>query len=214
MSEVLIQGSQEWRLARCGSLGGSRFHEAIAKIKSGYGASRANLAADLVIERLTGQPVEKFVTAAMLAGTENEPAARELYEFMNDCTVEQVGLIKHPTIKNAHYSPDGLVGDDGLIEIKAPQPAAHLRTILNEEIDGKYLTQMQWGLCVTGRKWCDYVSFSPAFPGEMQIWIRRVPRDDKLIAELEMEARIFLSEIDDTIAKLQAKYRTVAEAAE
>lgn len=210
----LEQGSDAWKAARCGSLGGSRFHEAIAKTKSGWGASRANLAAELVIERLTGQPVEKFVTAAMQAGTDNEPAARALYEFMNDCTVEQVGLYKHPTIPNAHYSPDGIVGKDGLIEIKAPLPATHLKTLQSGGIDGKYLTQIAWGFAVTGRKWCDFISYCPAFPGEMQIFIKRVERDDTMIAELEKEARIFLSEIDATIAELTAKYMPTAEAAE
>lgn len=210
----LEQGSEAWKAARCGSLGGSRFHEAIAKTKSGWGASRANLAAELVIERLTGQPVEKFVTAAMQAGTDNEPAARSLYEFMTDSTVEQVGLYTHPTIEHAHYSPDGIVSDDGLIEIKAPLPATHLKTILSEEIDGKYLTQIAWGFAVTGRKWCDYISFCPAFPGDMQIWTKRVYRDDALVAELEKEARVFLADVDATIARLTSKYMPTAEAAE
>jgi predicted phage-related endonuclease len=209
----LEQGSDAWKAARCGSLGGSRFHEAIAKTKTGWGASRANLAAELVIERLTGQPVEKFVTAAMQAGTENEPAARALYEFLNDCTVVQVGLYKHPTIQFSHYSPDGLIDEDGILEIKAPQPAAHLQTLLTEEIPGKYVTQMMWGMAVTGRKWCDYVSYSPAFPSDMQLFVKRVHRDESAIAELQKEAAVFLAEVEATLAKLTSKFK-LAEAAE
>lgn len=210
----MLQGSEEWKQARLGSLGGSRFHEAIARTKTSWGASRANLAAELVIERLTGQPVEKFVTAAMQAGTDNEDAARALYEFMTDCTVEQVGLIRHPTITRSHYSPDGLIENGGLLEIKAPLPATHLKTILSGTIDGKYQTQMMWGLAVTGRHWCDYVSFCPSFPAEMQLFIKRVHRDDAVIDDLEKEARIFLAEIDATIARLTSKYMPAAEAAE
>jgi len=202
-----VQGSDEWKAARCGSLGGSRFHEAIAKTKSGWGASRSNLAAELVIERLTGQPVEKFVNDAMRAGTENEPIARGLYEFMNDCEVQQVGLILHPHINKSHSSPDGLVADDGLIEIKAPLAATHLKTLLGEDIDHKYRVQMMWGMAVSGRQWCDFVSFNPSFPSEMQLYVQRVHRDDAMIAELEKEARIFLSEVDQTISKLTTKYR-------
>lgn len=209
----LEQGSDAWKAARCGSLGGSRFHEAIAKTKSGWGASRANLVAELVIERLTGQPVEKFVTAAMQAGTDNEPTARALYEFMNDCTVKQVGLFKHPTIAFSHYSPDGLIENDGLLEIKAPQPAAHLQTLLTEEIPGKYITQMMWGMAVTGRKYCDYVSFNPAFPSDMQLFVKRVHRDDVAVTELEDQAATFLAEVEDTLTKLMSKFK-MAEAAE
>lgn len=200
------QGSPEWRLARCGSLGGSRFHEAIAKTKAGWGASRANLAAELVVERLTGTPTEKFVTEAMRAGTENEPQARVLYELIHDCTVETVGIIKHPSIPHSHHSPDGLVDDDGMIEIKCPQPGTHMRTLLMEKIDHKYHVQMMWGLAVSGRQWCDYVSFCPSFPAEMQLFIKRVHRDAVMIAELEQEARVFLKEVDDTISQLTAKF--------
>jgi len=206
------QGSQEWHAARCGSLGGSRFHEAIAKTKSGWGASRSNLAADLVIERLTGQSVEKFITAAMQAGTDNEPRARALYEFMTDNQVTEVGLILHSTIKNSHCSPDGIISDDGLLEIKSPQPATHLQTLLTEEIAGKYITQMMWGMAVTGREWCDFVSYCPAFPSDMQLFVKRVHRDEQMISELEREAHVFLAEIDATLVKLKAKFR-LAEAA-
>jgi predicted phage-related endonuclease len=207
-----LQGGEEWKQARLGSLGGSRFHEAIARTKTSWGASRANLAAELVIERLTRRPTEKFVTAAMQAGTDNEPIARQLYEFMNDCQVIEVGLILHPTIRFSHYSPDGLISTDGLLEIKAPQAAAHLQTLLTEEIPGKYITQMMWGLAVTGRKWCDYVSFNPTFPTDMQMFVKRIHRDDAAIFELEREAAAFLAEVEGTFAKLTSKFH-IAEAA-
>ncbi len=209
----MIQGSDEWHAARCGSIGGSRLHEAIAKTKSGWGASRANLAADLIIERLTHRPTEKYVTDAMRNGTEQEPRARSLYEFMTDETVETVGLIKHPDIAHAHYSPDGLVGKEGLIEIKAPLPATHLKTLLGEQIDRKYLIQMMWGMTVTGRQWCDFISYCDLMPVDMQLYVRRVRRDPVMIVEIEREVRTFLSEIEDTISKLRAKFPAIAEAA-
>jgi predicted phage-related endonuclease len=136
--EELIQGSQEWLNARAGSLGASRVADVIAKTKSGWGASRANLMAELIVERLTGAPVtDKFVNAAMIWGTEVEPQARAAYEFYKDVSVKQVGLVRHPTIGGTHASPDGLVGDDGLIEIKAPQTSNHIETLIGESCPSK-----------------------------------------------------------------------------
>jgi putative phage-type endonuclease len=185
-----------------------------ARTKSGWSASRANLAARLVCERLTGTPQETYTNAAMQHGTETEPLARQMYEFMRDVSVEQVGLVLHPSIVKSHASPDGLIGDNGLLEIKCPNTATHLETLLSEEIDGKYIKQMQWQLGVCEREWCDFASFDPRLPAELQLWVKRVYRDDAMIAELEKEARVFLAEIDATIAELTAKYMPAAIAAE
>src|SRR4051812_34183970 len=108
----LEQGSQEWLQARCGSLGASEVADAIARTKTGWGASRANTMAALIVERLTGVPQETFVSAAMKHGTDTEPQARAEYEFMRDVEIVQVGLIRHPFIAGTHASPDGLIGED------------------------------------------------------------------------------------------------------
>jgi putative phage-type endonuclease len=160
----LIQGSEEWKLARCGSLGASRLADAVARTKTGYGASRANLMAELLVERLTGIPTDGFVSPAMQWGTDKEPDARAAYEFRSDVEVAQVGIVPHPTIAGTHASPDGLVDTYGLIEIKCPNTASHVETLLGDEIAGKYVTQMQWQMACTGRDWCDFVSFDPRLP--------------------------------------------------
>lgn len=202
----LQQGSDAWKAARCGSLGASRLADAIARTKSGYGASRANLMAELLVERLTGAPTEGYVNAAMQWGTEKEPEARSAYEFRADVDVVEIGIMPHPTIVGTHASPDGLVGDDGLIEIKCPNTASHVETLLGDEIAGKYITQMQWQMACTGRKWCDFVSFDPRLPESMALFVKRVHRDDKVIAELEAEARKFLAELDGKVSALRDRY--------
>lgn len=207
------QNSAEWLAARCGSLGASSIADMVAKTRTGWGASRFNLAAKLVCERLTGTPQESYTNAAMQWGHDTEPQARAMYEFMRDVAVQQVGLVLHPSISKSHASPDGLVGDDGLIEIKCPNTATHIETLLSEDVEGKYVKQMQWQMACCGRAWCDFVSFDPRLPAEMQIFVQRVRRDDEFIAELEREARLFLAEIDKTIATLSDKYLS-REAAE
>ena len=207
------QNSAEWLAARCGSLGASSIADMVAKTRTGWGASRFNLAARIVCERLTGTPQESYTNAAMQWGHDTEPQARAMYEFMRDVAVQQVGLVLHPSINKSHASPDGLVGDDGLIEIKCPNTATHIETLLSEDVEGKYVKQMQWQMACCGRAWCDFVSFDPRLPAEMQMFVQRVRRDDEFIAELEREARLFLAEIDKTIATLSDKYLS-REAAE
>jgi putative phage-type endonuclease len=202
----LIQGSDEWRKARAGSLGASQIADALARTKSGYGASRANLAAQLVVERLTKTPTEGFTNAAMLWGVEKEPEARLAYEFFNDVSVVSVGLVPHPTIKGTHASPDGLIGGDGLIEIKCPQSATHLETLRTEAIPLKYQIQMLWQIQCTGRQWCDFASFDPRLPENMRLFVKRLFRDDKRIAELETEVKDFLREVEDSVSDLIEKY--------
>lgn len=207
------QNSAEWLAARCGSLGASSIADMVAKTRTGWGASRFNLAAKLVCERLTGTPQESYTNAAMQWGHDTEPQARAMYEFMRDVAVQKVGIVLHPSISKSHASPDGLVGDDGLIEIKCPNTATHIETLLSEDVEGKYVKQMQWQMACCGRAWCDFVSFDPRLPAEMQMFVQRVRRDDEFIAELEREARLFLAEIDKTIATLSDKYLS-REAAE
>jgi putative phage-type endonuclease len=207
------QGSDEWIAARCGKVGASRMGDLMARTKSGWGASRANYAAELIAERLTGCPAEKYKNAAMTWGTEHEAEARALYEFLNDCEVRTVGLVTHPSIANALASPDGLVGEDGLVEFKCPNTSTHIETLLGGAIDKRYVLQMAWQMACTGRAWCDFCSYDPRLPAEMQMHVTRVKRDDDMIRELQHEVTLFLKEVDETVDKLRAKYLPVAEAA-
>lgn len=206
----LEQGSEAWKAARLGKVTASRIADMLAKTKTGWGASRANYRAQLVAERLTGTPGDSFTNAAMEWGQKTESEARQVYEFLTSATVGQVGAVLHPEISMALASPDGLVGDDGLVEIKCPNTATAIDTLLNEEIAGKYILQMQFQMACTGRNWCDFVSFDPRLPGDMQTFIKRVFRDDEMIAMIEREARVFLAEVDAIINELIAKYRAEA----
>lgn len=200
------QRSNEWFNARLGKVTGSRVADLTAKTKTGYSASRANYMAELVVERLTGQQAERFTNAAMQWGTDVEPQARAAYEFLTDRPVVETGFVLHGSILDFGASPDGFVADDGLVEIKCPNTATHIETLLNETVPGKYVTQMQAQMACTGRGWCDFVSFDPRLPGDMQMWISRVQRDDAMIADMEREISAFLSELDEKMSALRAKY--------
>lgn len=202
----LIQGSEEWHALRCGRVTASRVADVVAKTKSGWGASRANYAAELIAERLTGEPAERFTNAAMQWGTDHEPDARAAYEFFRDAAVVEIGFVDHPSIAMTGASPDGLVGEDGLVEIKCPNTATHLDTLLSQTVPAKYVTQMLWQMACTGRKWCDFVSFDPRLPESMSMFVKRVERDDKRIAELETEVAAFLEEISAKIEQLNSLY--------
>lgn len=199
---AIIQRSPEWFAARCGSLGASQLADALAKTKSGWGASRANLRAKLVVERLTGQQEESFTSAAMQWGVNKEEEARIAYSFLTGRNVVEVGLYKHPTIIGTHASPDGLVDDDGCIEIKCPNSATHIETLKSNLVAHKYLLQMQWQMRCADRQWCDFVSFDPRMPDHLMLYIQRVQRDDDMLAALESEVSTFLAEVDADVKAL------------
>lgn len=203
---MLDQRSPEWFAARAGKATASCIYKIMARTKTGYGADRANYAAQLVTERLTGCVAESFSSAAMQWGTDTEPMARDAYSESALCVVAETGFHDHPTIAMAGASPDGLIGDDGLVEIKCPNSATHIATLTGAAIDRKYLLQMQWQMACTGRAWCDFASFDPRLPLEMQLHVRRVERDAELIAEVEGEVVKFLAEVDATVADLRARY--------
>lgn len=205
-TETMEQGSDAWHAVRCGRVTASRVADVIARTKTGWGASRANYMAELICERLTGASAEKFTNAAMQWGTEKEPEARAAYEFQFNCDVEQVGFVHHPSIAMSGASPDGLVGTDGMIEIKAPNTSTHLDTLLGQKVPEKYVTQCQFQMACTGRKWVDFVSYDPRLPQHMQMFVKRIERDDKAIAEMEQMVRDFLGELDAKIAMLDKLY--------
>lgn len=201
------QRSDEWFAARLGRVTASRVADVVAKTKTGYSASRTNYRAQLVCERLTGQRADEYVSAAMLNGIEKEPEARAAYEWETDATVTEIGFVDHPRIAMSGASPDGLVGDDGLVEIKCPTTATHIATLLGGKvIPSKYEAQVQWQMACTGRQWCDFVSYDPRLPDEMRLFVVREKRNDALIAELEEEVSRFLAEVDETVSKLRERY--------
>jgi len=201
------QRTDEWYATRLGKVTASRVADVIAKTKSGYSTSRANYMAELVCERLTGKQGDFYQNAAMAWGTNTEPMARAAYEAVEGALVVEVGFVSHPTIQMAGASPDGLIEDDGLVEIKCPITATHIDTLLTQTVPGKYMTQMMWQMACTGRQWCDFVSFDPRMPEHMQLFIKRVPRDNDVITELEREVERFLADLDDKIVALGKLYK-------
>ena len=199
----MLQRTTEWHTARLGKVTASRVADVIAKTKTGYGASRANLMADLIVERLTGQPASTFSNAHMEWGTEQEPHARAAYSARTGELVEEVGFVDHPSVANSGASPDGLVGDEGLVEFKCPATSTHLDTLLAGEVPSKYIPQMQWQMACTDRAWCDFVSYDPRLPEHLRMFVKRVPREEHYIFMLQTEVTKFLAELDEKLKQLE-----------
>lgn len=199
------QGSAEWIAARAGCLTASAIADMLAKTKTGEAASRANLRARLVAERLTGIPQDGFSNAAMQWGNEQEPFARAAYEIHSGNLVDQTGLVMHPNIPYAGASPDGLIDECGLVEIKCPNTATHIEYLLSGSPPKKYQPQMTWQMECTGRQWCDFVSFDPRMPEHLQLFVVRFERDEERLDDLRKEAIAFLAEVDALILQLTKK---------
>lgn len=197
------QRTEEWFAQRAGKVTASRVSDVVAKTKSGYSASRANYMAQLVAERLTGKPVESFSNAAMEWGTEQEPYARAEYESKADVLVDEVAFVLHPSIAFSGASPDGLVGSEGLVEIKCPNTATHIDYLLGKQVPPKYKPQMAWQLACTQRSWCDFVSFDPRLPEKHQLFVIRYIPEAGYIKELEAEVSKFLDEVQETLNQLE-----------
>jgi putative phage-type endonuclease len=207
MSDI-EQRSDDWYAARLGKVTASSLHKVLAKTKTGYGADRGNYMTQLVLERLTSSKADSYVNAAMQWGIDQEPFARAAYEAAKDVLVDEVGFVPHPTIEMAGASPDGLVGDDGMVEIKCPEVKTTMECwLLSVEdknyIEGKYFAQMQWQMRCANRAWCDYVIFDSRMPDKAQLLVTRVMRDDKWLAATEAEVIKFLAEVDAKVAALK-----------
>lgn len=203
MTEI-EQRTDDWFTARLGKVTASSLYKVLAKTKTGYGADRGNYMTQLVLERVTGTKADSYTNAAMQWGIDQEPFARAAYEASRGVMVDEVGFIPHPTIAAAGASPDGLVGDDGMVEIKCPDSKTALECWLAENpVESKYFAQMQWQMRCADRSWCDYVVFDPRMPAKAQLFVVRVLRDDKWLADVESEVIKFLAEVDAKVAALK-----------
>jgi len=201
---TIEQGTIEWHLQRLGKVTASRVADVLSKGKSGESASRKNYRTELVVQRLTGVPGDSFTSAAMEWGTTTEPLARVAYEAEMGVFVNQVAFIEHPTIANFGCSPDGIIGD-GLIEIKCPNSSTHIEYLTDDKPPSKYIPQMQCQMAVTGSKWCDFVSFDPRLPNDLQLFVVRLERDEEYIEAMETEVKKFLSEVEEMFTKLKER---------
>ena len=193
-----LQRTPQWYADRLGKLTGSKIADATAT----EGTSRDNYKAELVTERLTGVTAERYVTKAMQNGIDREASAVVTYECERNVAVELVGFVPHPRIAMAGCSPDGLVGTDGTISIKCPILANHHAALNGRPVNGSHIKQLQWELACTGRQWCDFVSYNPLMPVDLQIEIRPFKRDDKLIEKLERDGEKFLKEVADDYQRM------------
>lgn len=171
--------------------------------KPDYGASRWNYMAELICETLTGVPQDQYTNAAMQWGIDHEQDARDAYEFLTDANVEPASFVIHPSIELSGASPDGFVDEHGLVEIKCPLTSTHINTLLSKRIPDQYVKQMHWQMACTGRLWCDFVSFDPRLPPDLQVFLKRLERDEKAIGELEREVELFLEEMAGKIEQLK-----------
>lgn len=193
--ETDSQRTNEWYEARLGKATASNFSAIMAKGRNGYElAARKNYRAQLVSERLTATKEDSYSSSAMAWGTEYEDTARLMYEMKSGNTVEDCGFFAHEKLQ-AGASPDGLIGEDGLVEIKCPNTSTHIDTLKRQDIPPQYFWQVMGQMWITGRKWCDFVSFDPRLPSNAQLFITRVERDDEAIKNLEAEVTTFLREV-------------------
>jgi predicted phage-related endonuclease len=198
--EEIIQGSDEWKQLRCGLITGSRIADVMQEKK---GTGYANYMAQLVCERLTGCVTETFKNAYMDRGNEDEGAARDCYSFITGNDVEQVAFIKHPTFWFFGVSPDGLIGDDGMVEIKRKIPAIHIDYIFKNRIPPEYVKQMTAELACTGRQWNEFVSYCPELPENMQLFTCRMYRDEVAISAMESAVIAFNESVEQMISDLK-----------
>lgn len=202
---MMEQRSNEWFAARLGKVTASRVADVMAKIKSGPAAARTNYMMELLCQRLTGSREEVFVSAAMQRGTDLEPVARSAYEIDTGLIVTEADFVIHEDIVCFGASPDGLVGDEGLLEIKCPNTATHIQFLRTGKPDGKYIWQMMAQMACTGRKWCDFVSYDDRLPEDLAFSKIRIARDNEKILEMESAICTFLAELDSIEREMRAR---------
>lgn len=199
----VAQGTPEWHLARAGKVTASRMGDALSRSRDrkSEGSTRRKYRAQIIAEIITGRSQEdSFTSRAMKEGVENEPFARASYEVLRGLFVEQVGFVLHPTMDRYGCSPDGMVGDDGMVEIKCPEPQTHIFWMLGNEVPAEHQAQMHSEMDCCERRWNDFVSYCPLLPAPLNLFVKRLPRDDKRIAEIRAEVVVFNREVDAALA--------------
>lgn len=200
------QRTEEWRQARAGKVTASAVADGVlSKPKKGSAetAGRANYRAQIVAEVLTRKPADDpFISRPMQWGIDNERFARAAYELQQDVMIETVGFVLHPFIECFGASPDGFIGDEGLVQFKCPNTATHIEYLLKGEVPKEYQPQMLAEMACTGRQWCDFVSFDPRLPEDLQLFVKRFHRDEARIAEIEIAVEQFLGEVKDVLVRL------------
>lgn len=199
---MIAQGTPEWFAQRLGHVTASMMSHVLAVGKGGEALTRKNYRLQLVAERMSGVVAESFSSSAMEWGTATEPLARMQYEAHAGVLVDSAPFCIHPSIKWVGASPDGFV-HDGLIEIKCPNTQTHLGYRLDNRCPPRYIDQIQCQLWCTERDWADFVSFDPRLPERLQLFVFRVQRDDRFIAEMQKNTIKFLAEVEETINKLE-----------
>jgi putative phage-type endonuclease len=210
MDEIIVvnkveQRSPEWFQQRLGKVTASRVADIMAKTKSGYSTSRGNYLMELALQRITGNLEQGFMNDAMQWGVDTEAQARMAYEVYSGEFVTEVGFVDHPMIAWLGASPDGLVGEHGLVETKCPNSRTHWETIKSKRIPEKYTIQMFVQMMCTGRAWCDFVSFDPRMPERSQLFVARLFWNDERVAEIQKEVIEFLAEVDAEVKLMRGE---------
>lgn len=196
------QGSDEWLELRLGKLTASKFADVISKGRgSAPSKTRESYMYQLVAEIITGQPQDSFKSSAMDWGNECEPAARAAYELKHDIDVQECAFIEHN--EWIGVSPDGLVGDTGLLEIKSPNTTTQIKRALSGEFPKEYMAQVQGQLWVSGREWCDFVSYDPRINTDADYFEVRVYRDGEYINDLAEKCDVFIEDLKEVLKKLE-----------
>jgi len=192
------QSSDEWLDLRMGFVTASRFKDVMAK---GAGKTRKSYMIEIASEIITGQREEKFNSSHMEWGTETEPQARAMYELETGHSVDEIAFAHFDDVKIG-CSPDGLVGDDGLVEFKCPKTTTQIETYLSGKMPTGHKAQVQGQLWVMDRQWCDFISFDPRINGVSGYFMQRIERDDEYMEQLGIECDKFIKELNEMIDKL------------
>ena len=201
--EDIEQGTEAWLEIRRGKVTASKMKDVMAKGRGKEPSkTRQKYMTQLLVERLTGQSEDFYVNAAMEWGTEHEPQARLVYEFLHDVEVKQIAFADHPTVEMFGASPDGLIGDDGGLEIKCPLSSTHIEWMLADEVPVEHVKQMMTCMAVTGRKWWDFMSYDPRMPQHLQTFVKRLDRDEQMVVKIEDATQKFNAELSERIEQL------------
>jgi hypothetical protein len=199
------QNSAKWISARTGRVTASRICDLMATLKrGGEAASRRDYRAELIAERLTGKAESRYLSKEMRYGSEQEPFARTAYEIRSENIVDQVGFVFHPRLDFSGASPDGLIREDGGVELKCPKSTTHLAYMAAGTVPKEYEDQLLWNMACSEREWWDFVSFDPRLPEKLRLLIVRMPRDEARIGEIERGVMTLNNEIDTVCEQLGA----------